>query len=157
MSSSTSISTNPTSVDVNATLYQQMIGSLLYLTTSRPDILFAAILCVRYQAYPKESHLLALKRIFRYLKYISNLGLWYPRDYEFKLVEYTDSDHGGCGINYKSTSEGAQMLGDRLSCWSDKKQTLVAYSTAKAEYVAAGRCCGQILWIQNQLLDYGLN
>nr|KAJ0216448.1 hypothetical protein LSAT_V11C300135750 [Lactuca sativa] len=102
MSSSLSIDT-----DVNATLYRGITGSLLYLTSSLPDIMFATILCDRYQANPKESHLLVVKRIFRYLKNTPNLGLWYPHDFEFKWVGYTGSDHGGCVIDRKSTSGGA--------------------------------------------------
>ncbi|KAL7614616.1 hypothetical protein Lser_V15G06618 [Lactuca serriola] len=135
MSSSTSIVFDPTSVDVNETLYRGMIGSLLYLTASRPNIMFATIFCARYQASTKESYLLAVKMIFHYLNHTPNLGLWYPRDYEFKMVGYTDSDHGGCDIDCKSRSGGAQMLGNRLVSWSSKKQTLVACSTAEVGYV----------------------
>ncbi|XP_042752661.1 secreted RxLR effector protein 161-like [Lactuca sativa] len=149
MSSSTSIGADLSGTDVTATLFQGMIGSLLYLTASRPDIMFATILCARYQDNPKESPLIAVKRIFCYLKHTPNLGLWYPHDSEFKLVGYTDSDHGGCGIDHKNTSGGAQMLGNRLVRWSSKKQTSVACSSVGAEYVVAGRCCTQILWIQN--------
>ena len=147
---------DPSGADTNSTEYRGMIGSLLYLTASRPDIMFATSMCARFQANPKESHLIAVKRIFRYLKHTPNLGLWYPRESEFKLVGYTDSDHGGCVLDRKSTSGGCQLLGNRLISWSSKKQTSVACSTAEAEYVAAGRCVAQVLWIQNQLLDYGL-
>ncbi|XP_042758058.1 secreted RxLR effector protein 161-like [Lactuca sativa] len=157
MSSSTSIGADPNGDDVNAILFQGMMGSLLYLIASRPDIMFPTIFCARYQANPKECHNLTMKMNFRYLKHTTNLGSWYPRDSEFKLVGYTDFDHGRCRIDRKSTSGGAQMLGNRLISWSKKKHTSVACSTAKPEYVAAGRCCAWILWIQNQLLDYGLN
>ena len=116
-----------------------MIGSLLYLTASRPNIMFATSMCARYRANPKESYLQAVKRIFRYLKHTPQLGLWYPRDSPFELIGYTDSDHAGCAIDRKSTSGGCQLLGNRLISWSSKKQTYVACSTAKAEYVAAGR------------------
>ncbi|TLX69571.1 hypothetical protein E9993_22875, partial [Labilibacter sediminis] len=146
---------DPTGADVNHSLYRGMIGSLLYLTASRPDIMFTTILCARFQACPKESHLIAVKRIFRYLKHTSNLALWYPRDSAFDLYGYTDSDYAGCNIDKKSTSGGCHFLGNRLISWSSKKQTSVAISTAEAEYVAASRCCAQLLWIQNQLLDYG--
>ena len=141
--------------DVNSTSYRAMIGSLLYLTASRPYIMFVTSMGARYQANPKESHLHAVKRIFRYLKHTPHLGLWYPRDSPFELIGYTDSDHAGCAIDRKSTSGGCQLLGNRLISWSSKKQTSVACSTTEAEYVAAGRCCAQVLWIQNQLLDYG--
>ena len=98
---------------------------------------------------------MAVKRIFRYLKGTQNLALWYPRDSTFELYGYTDSDYAGCNLDKKSTSGGCHFLGTRLISWSSKKQTSVAISTAEAEYVAAGRCCAQLLWIQNQLLDYG--
>lgn len=156
MSSSASIGTDPNGADVNATVFRGMIGSMLYLTASRPNIMFATILYACYQANPKESHILVVKRIFRYLKHTSNLGLWYPRDSEFQLVGSIDSDHGGCDIDCKITSGRAQMLGNRLVSWSSKKQTSVACSIVEAEYVSVGRCCAQILWMQNQLLDYGL-
>ena len=119
--------------------------------------MFTTILCARYQATLNESHLLAIKRIFHYLKHTPNLGLWYPCNSEFNLVGYTYSDHGGCGVDRKSTSEGAKMIGDRLVSWSNKKQKSMACSTAEVEYVVTRRCCAQILWIQNRLLDYRLN
>ena len=88
-----------------------------HLTASRPDIIFATSMCARYQANPKESHLHAVKRIYRYLKNTPHLGLWYPRDSPFELIGYTDSDHAGCAIDRKSTSGGCQLLGNRLiSC-----------------------------------------
>nr|KAJ0216892.1 hypothetical protein LSAT_V11C300128750 [Lactuca sativa] len=146
---------DPTGTDVNHSLYRGMIGSLLYLTAIRPDIMFGTILCARFQANPKESHLMAVKHIFRYLKGTQNLALWYPRDSAFELYGYTDSDYAGCNLDKKSTSGGCHFLGNHLISWSIKKQTSVAISTAEAEYVAAGRCCAQLLWIQNQLLDYG--
>ena len=141
---------------VDITAYRGMIGSLLYLTSSRPDIMFATCLCARYQANPKESHLMAVKRIFRYLKGTPNLGLWYPKDSGFELIGYSDSDFAGCKIDRKSTTGSCQLLGNRLVSWSSKKQHSVSTSTAEAEYVAAGSCCAQILWMQHQLADYGI-
>ncbi|GJU57407.1 putative ribonuclease H-like domain-containing protein [Tanacetum coccineum] len=143
--------------DVDVHLYRSMIGSLMYLTTSRPDIMFAVCACARFQVTPKTSHLLAVKRIFRYLKGKPTLGLWYSRDSPFELVAYTDSDYAGATQDRKSTTGGCQFLGNRLISWQCKKQTVVATSTTEAEYVAAASCCGQVLWIQNQLLDYGYN
>ncbi|KAK1414719.1 hypothetical protein QVD17_30469 [Tagetes erecta] len=142
---------------VDQTYYRSLIGSLVYLTASRPDIMFAVCLCARYQANPKESHLQAVKRIFRYLKGKASLGLWYPKDGNFELHAYTDSDYGGCNLNRKSTSGGCQFLGPRLISWQCKKQTNVSVSTAEAEYIAASACCSQVLWCQNQLLYYGFN
>ncbi|GJX53355.1 putative ribonuclease H-like domain-containing protein [Tanacetum coccineum] len=143
--------------DVDVHLYRSMIGSLMYLTTSRPDIMFAVCACARFQVTLKTSHLLAVKRIFRYLKGKPTLGLWYSRDSPFELVAYTDSDYARATQDRKSTTGGCQFLGNRLISWQCKKQTVVATSTTKAEYVAAASCCGQVLWIQNQLLDYGYN
>ncbi|KAI3770857.1 hypothetical protein L6452_02005 [Arctium lappa] len=104
-----------------------MIGSLLYLTASRPDIMYSTCLCAHYQSEPKESHLIAVKRIFRYLKGTPNLGLWYPKDSGFDLTGYSDSDFAGCKLDRKSTTGGCQLLGGKL-----------------------------ILWMGNQLLDYDL-
>ncbi|GJZ96988.1 hypothetical protein Tco_0669322 [Tanacetum coccineum] len=140
--------------EVDVHLYRLMIGSLMYLTSSRPDIMFAVCACARYQVNPKVSHLHAMKRIFRYLKGQPNLGLWYPKDSPFDLVAYTDSDYVGASLDRKSTTGGCQFLGCRLISWQCKKQTMVANSTTEAEYVAVSSCFRQVLWIQNQLLDY---
>ncbi|GJX51145.1 putative ribonuclease H-like domain-containing protein [Tanacetum coccineum] len=134
-----------------------MIGSLMYLTASRPDIMYAVCVCSRFQVTPKTSHLNAVKRIFKYLKGKPNLGLWYPRDSPLDLEAFSDSDYGGSNLDRKSTTGGCQFLGQRLISWQCKKQTIVATSTTEAEYVAAANCCGQVLWVQNQLLDYGFN
>ncbi|GJY30583.1 hypothetical protein Tco_0414078, partial [Tanacetum coccineum] len=106
---------------------------------------------------PKTSHLNAVKRIFKYLKGKPHLGLWYPRESPFDLEAFSDSDYGGSNLDRKSTTGGCQFLGQRLISWQCKKQTIVATSTTEAEYVAAANCCGQVLWVQNQLLDYGFN
>ncbi|GJW70133.1 putative ribonuclease H-like domain-containing protein [Tanacetum coccineum] len=143
--------------DVDVHLYRSMIGSLMYLIASRPDIMFAVCACARFQVTPKTSHLLAVKRIFRYLKGKPTLGLWYSRDSPFELVAYTDSDYAGATQDKKSTTRGCQFLGNRLISWQCKKQTVVPTSTIEAKYVTATSCCGQILWIQNQLLDYRYN
>ena len=134
-----------------------MIGSLVYLTSSRPDIMFSVCVYARFQANPKVSHMHAVKRIFRYLRGKPTLGLWYPKDSSFELITYTDSDYGGSNQDRKSTSGGCQFLGARLVSWQCKKQTNVSTSTAEAEYVAASSCCAQVLWIQNQMMDYGLS
>ena len=118
--------------------------------------MYSTCLCARYQAEPNESHLIAVKRIFRYLKGTPNLGLWYPRDSGFELNGYSDSDFAGCKIDRKSTTGGCQLIGGKLISWTSKKQNFVSTSTAEAEYVAAGSCCAQILWMRNQLADYDL-
>ncbi|GJX38250.1 putative ribonuclease H-like domain-containing protein [Tanacetum coccineum] len=142
-------------VDVH--VYKSMIGSLMYLNASRPNIMFAVCACARFQVTLKASHLNAVKRIFRYLKHQPKLGLWYPRDSPFELEAFLDSDYGGASLDRKSTTGGCQFLGRRLISWQCKKQTIVANSTTEAEYVAAANCCGQVLWIQNQMMDYGFN
>nr|GFC37365.1 putative ribonuclease H-like domain-containing protein [Tanacetum cinerariifolium] len=146
-----------TGKDVELHLYRSMIGSLMYLTASRPDIMFAVRTCPRHQVTPKECHLHAFKRIFRHLKGHPKLGLWYPKESPFGLVAFSDSDYGGASQDRKSTTGESQFLGRRLILWQCKKQTIVATSTTKAEYLTAASCCGQVLWIQNQLLDYGYN
>nr|GEY95331.1 uncharacterized mitochondrial protein AtMg00810-like [Tanacetum cinerariifolium] len=141
--------------DVDLHLYRSMIGSLMYLTASRPDIMFVVCACARHQVTPNEFHLHAVKRIFRYLKGHPKLGIWYPKDSPFDLVAYSDSDYGGATQDRKSTTGGCQFLVRRLILWQCKKQTIVSNSTT-GEYVAAASGCRQVLWIQNQLLDYGL-
>ncbi|GKB37378.1 putative ribonuclease H-like domain-containing protein [Tanacetum coccineum] len=111
----------------------------------------------KFQVQPKVSHLNAVKRIFRYLKGRPKLGLWYPKDSPFILEAFSDSDYAGASLDRKSTTGGCQFLGSRLISWQCKKQTVVANSTTEAEYIAASHCCGQVLWIQNQMLDYGYN
>ncbi|GKA99469.1 retrovirus-related pol polyprotein from transposon TNT 1-94 [Tanacetum coccineum] len=112
---------------VDHTDYRSMIGSLMYLTSSRPDIMFATCKCSRYQANPNEHHVSAVKRIFRYLKGTINLGLWYPKDFGFDLTAYSDADHAGCHLDRKTESE----------------------------YVDVSGCCAQVLWMRTQLTDYG--
>ncbi|GKE86109.1 hypothetical protein Tco_1559851 [Tanacetum coccineum] len=145
------------SVDVDVHVYRSMIGSLMYLTASRSDIMFVVCACARFQVTPKPSYLHAVKRIFRYLKYQPKLGLWYPRDSPFELEAFSDSDYRGASLDRKSTIGGYQFLGRRLISSQCKKQTIVANSTTEAEYVATANCCGQVLWIQNQMIDYGFN
>ncbi|XP_066311667.1 uncharacterized mitochondrial protein AtMg00810-like, partial [Miscanthus floridulus] len=124
-------------------VYRSMIGSLFYLCASRPDIMLSVCMCARFQANPKECHLVAVKRILRYLVHTSNIGLWYPKGSKFDLLGYLDSDYAGCKVNRKSTSRTCQFLGRSLVSWSSKKKNCVALSTTEAEYVAAGACCAQ--------------
>ncbi|KAI3707586.1 hypothetical protein L6452_26212 [Arctium lappa] len=142
--------------DVDVHHYRSMIVSLMYLTASRPYIMFPVCVCARFQVRPKQSHFQAVKRIFRYLKGQPRLGLWYPHDSPFDLLAYSYSDLGGANLDRKSNSEGCQFLGARLVSWQCKKQTTMSTSTTEAEYIAAASCCSQVLWIQNQLLDYGM-
>ncbi|GJW28919.1 putative ribonuclease H-like domain-containing protein [Tanacetum coccineum] len=117
--------------DVDVHLYRSMIGCLMYLTASRPDIMFAVCLCARFQVTPKVSHLHAVKRIFRYLKHQPKLGLWYPKDSPFHLEAFSDSDYAGDNHDRRSTSGGCQYLGRRLVSWQCKKQTIVAISSTE--------------------------
>nr|GEY20872.1 uncharacterized mitochondrial protein AtMg00810-like [Tanacetum cinerariifolium] len=123
--------------EVYVHIYRSMIGSLTYLTSSRPNIMFVVCACARYQVNPKVSHHHVVKKIFRYLEGQPKLGLWYPKDSPFDLMAYTDSDYAGASLDRKSTTEGCQFLRCRLISWQYKKQTMVANSTTKAEYVAA--------------------
>nr|GEZ53685.1 hypothetical protein [Tanacetum cinerariifolium] len=132
-----SLGKDETRKDVDLHLYRSMIESLMYLTASRPDIMFAVCAYARHQVTPKECHLYVVKRIFRYLKGHPKLGLWYPKESPFDLVAYSDSNYGGATQDRKSTTEGCQFLGKRLISWQCKKQTIVATSTTEAEYVAA--------------------
>lgn len=141
---------------VDQKLYRSIIGSLLYVTASRPDVMFSVCMCARYQSSPRESHLKACKRILRYLKSTQDVGLWYPKESSFELIGYSDSDYGGCKINRKSTSGTCQLLGKSLVSWSSKKQNSVALSTAEAEYISAGSCCAQLLWMKATLSDFGI-
>ncbi|GJX82869.1 putative ribonuclease H-like domain-containing protein [Tanacetum coccineum] len=142
-------------VDVH--LYRSMIGSLMYLPASRPYIIFYVCACARFQVTPKTSHIHAVKRVFIYFKGQPKLGLWYPRDSPFDLEAFSNSDYARATLDRKSTIGGCQFLRRRLISWQCKKQTIVANSTTKAEYIVAANCCSQVLWIQNQMLDYGFN
>ncbi|KAJ4810455.1 Pol [Rhynchospora pubera] len=157
MGKSANIDADEKGKPMDITLYRGMIGSLLYLTASRPDIMYAVCLCARYQANPKESHHKAVKRILRYVKGTQNLGLWYGRQTELDLLGYTDADFAGDRMDRKSTSGTCQFLGGSLVSWSSRKQTSVALSTAEAEYVAAGSCCTQLLWMMQTLRDFELD
>jgi hypothetical protein len=140
---------------VDEKVYRSMIGSLLYLCASRPDIMLSVCLCARFQSNPKECHLRAVKRIIRYLVHTSYLGLWYPKGSNFKLIGYSDADYAECKIDRKSTSGTCQFLGKSLVSWASKKQNSVALSTTEVEYVAAAHCCAQLYWMRQTLKDYG--
>ncbi|GJT83298.1 retrovirus-related pol polyprotein from transposon TNT 1-94 [Tanacetum coccineum] len=142
---------------VDQTDYRSKIGSLMYLTSSRPDIVQAVCYCARYQARPTEKHLKEVKRIFRYLRGTINMGLWYPKDSGFELTTFLDADHAGCIDTRKSTFGGIQFLGDKLVSWMSKKQDCTTMSSAEAEYMALSASCAQVMWMRTQLKDYGFN
>ncbi|GKC47123.1 hypothetical protein Tco_1064845 [Tanacetum coccineum] len=147
---------DPQGKAIDPTTYHGIIGTLMYLTSNRPDLLFAVCMCARYQANPTEKHLLAVKRIFRYLRGTINMGLWYIKDSFIALTAFADADHAGCQDTRKSTYGSMHLLGDRLVSWSSKKQKCTAISSTEAEYIALSGCCAQILWMRSQLSDYGL-
>nr|GEU36911.1 uncharacterized mitochondrial protein AtMg00810-like [Tanacetum cinerariifolium] len=143
---------------VDQTKYRSMVGALMYLTASRPDIMHATCYCARYQAKPTENHLTAVKRTFRYLKDTIHIGLWYPKDTGFELTAFSDSNHARCLDTRKSTSGGIRFLsGDKLVSWSSKKQDCTLMSSAEVEYVSLSVCCAQVLWMRTQLTDYGFH
>jgi len=157
MANSCYLDSDEKGTSVDQTKYRGLIGSLFYLTASRPNIMFSVCLCVRFQANPKKSHFTTAKRIIKYLQGTTNVGLWYPSEVSLNLVGYSDSDFAGCKINRKSTSETCHLLGSSLIFWYSKKQAYVTLSTTEAEYIVAGSCCAQSLWIKQQLSDFGLN
>jgi hypothetical protein len=136
---------------IDQKVYRSMIESLLYLCASRLDIMLLVFICVRFQSDPKEFHLVAMKRILRYLVHTPYIGLWYPKGSTFDLIGYSDSNYVGCKVDRKSTSGTCQFLGKSQVSWSLKKQTFVALSTTEAEYVAVGQCCTQLLWTRQTL------
>ncbi|KAG9450514.1 hypothetical protein H6P81_010479 [Aristolochia fimbriata] len=140
----------------NPTLYRSMIVSLLYLTTSRPDICYSVGLCARFHSAPKESHVKSVKRIIRYVKNTVNLGIWYVINTCNVLAGYSDADWAGDADDRKNTSGGCFYLGTNLMSWYSKKQNFISLSTAEAEYIAAGSCCAQLLWMKQMLFNYGV-
>jgi hypothetical protein len=157
MSTTLKLSKDASGKSVEQTLYRGMIGSLLYLTASRPDISFSVGVCARYQSDPKESHLSSVKRIIRYVNGTSNYGIWYSFDTNASLVGFSDADWAGNCDDRKSTSGGCFFLGNNLVSWFCKKQNSISLSTAEAEYIAAGSGCTQLLWMKQMLVDYGFN
>nr|GEY58800.1 retrovirus-related Pol polyprotein from transposon TNT 1-94 [Tanacetum cinerariifolium] len=142
---------------VDQTDYHIKIGSLMYLTSSRPNIVQVVCFCVRYQSRPTEKHLKEVKRIFRYLRGTVHMGLWYPKDSSFELTTFSNADHVGCIDSRKSTSGGIQFLGDKLVSWMSKKHNCTAMSSAEAEYVALFVSRAQVMWMRTQLQDYVFN
>jgi len=143
-------------VDQSKSKYRGLIGSLLYLTASRPDIMFVVCLCATYQFDPKESHYNAAKRILKYLQGTKDVELWYPNNVSLNLTGFSDSDFAGCKVDRKSTSGTCHMPGSSLIFWHCKKQACAALFTAETEYIAAGSCCAQTLWLRQKLSDFGI-
>nr|GFA31609.1 hypothetical protein [Tanacetum cinerariifolium] len=141
---------------VDPSHYRGMIGTLLYLTASRPDLQFAICMRARYQVRPTEKHVHAVKRIFRYLRGTVHRGLWYSKDSSVALTVFVDADHACCQDTRQSTSCSVQFLGERFISWSSKRKKSAVISSMEAEYITLSGCCAQILWMRSQLSDYGL-
>nr|GEY38086.1 hypothetical protein [Tanacetum cinerariifolium] len=156
MSTEIKLTKDDESDSVDSFKYQGMIGSLLYLTASMPDIMFSVCLCARFQENPKTTYLEAVKRIFRYIRGTSHLGLGYPKGTRIKTIVYVDSDNASDYVDRKSISGVCTFMGCCLTSWFAKKQTALAISTIKAEYVFAGKACQQALWMKQDLIDYGI-
>jgi len=151
MHSTWTLSKEDTGTKVDEKLHRGMIGSLLYLTASRPDILFSVCLCARFQSERKESHLTVVKRVFRYLKGTTNLGLLYGKSLDYKLVGFCDDDYAGDRIERKSTSANCQFLGENIISWASKRQATIAMSTAEAKYISVVSSCTKLLLMKHQL------
>jgi hypothetical protein len=137
MSSAASLGPDEDGEAIDQREYKSMISSLRYLTVTRPNIQFTVGLCARFQASPRSSHRTVVQRIFRYLKHTPEFEIWYSASSSLDLVDFSDADFVGCGIDRKSTSGTCHFLGSSLICWSSWKQSSVVQSTTKAEYVAA--------------------
>ncbi|WVZ52637.1 hypothetical protein U9M48_003677 [Paspalum notatum var. saurae] len=156
MSTNTALDVDEDGEAVDQKEFRGTIGSLLYLTATRPDIQFAVYLCAHYQASPRISYRQVVKRIFRYLKFTPELGLWYSSGSSLSLRGFSHADHAGCQIDRKSTSGTCQLIGTSLVSWSSHKQASVSLSTTKAEYIAAASCCSKLLWMKATLSNFVL-
>ena len=145
MSTTLKLSKDASGKDVQQSLCRGMIGSLLYLTANRPDISFSVGVCARYQANPKESHLVAIKRIIHFVNGTSNHRIWYSFNTNPSLVRFSDTNWVGNCDDRKSTSGGCFFLGNNLVSWFCKKQNSISLSTAEAEYIATGSACTQLM------------
>lgn len=144
-------------IEVNGSFYKQLVGSLMYLTATRPDIMYAVSLISRYMSKPTELHLLAAKRVLRYLQGTTNFGILYKKGGNKELIGFTDSDYAGSVEDRKSTSGYVFILSDAAVAWSSRKQPIVTLSTTEAEFVAAAACTCQAVWMKRVLkkLGYG--
>eukprot|EP00253_Pinus_taeda_P027638 PITA_27638 len=147
------LSIGDASKDVDQRLYISMIGSLLYVTASQQDVMQAVGQVARFQAAPKQSHIIIVKRILQYLKGTTKYGLWYPKGNNLIIQAFTDVDWAGSIDDCKSTSGAAFYLGGCLISWLSKKKTSISLSTTEVEYIAADTCCTQVLWVKKTCQD----
>ena len=157
MATNAKLTNDPSGESIDVTLYRSMIGCLLYLTASRPNIAFSVGVCYRFQSNPKVSHLNAVKRVIKYVGGTCDYGLFYSKESNLSLAGFYDSDWASNADDRKSTTGGCFYVGANLFAWMNKKQNYVSLSTAEAEYIAAGSCCSQLLWMKNVLTDYGIS
>jgi hypothetical protein len=141
MSSTVSLGPDEDGEAVDQREYRSMIGSLLYLITTRSDIQFTVGLCARFQASPRSSHRTSVQQIFRYVKHTPEFEIWCSASSSLDLVGFYDADFVGCGIDRKSTYGTCHFLRSSLICWSSRKQSSVAHSTSEVEYVATASWC----------------
>nr|KYP47312.1 Copia protein [Cajanus cajan] len=141
---------------IETSKYRGIIRPFLYLIASRLDIMFRVCLCARFQANPKEFHMIVIKRILKYLRVTIDVGLWFPKGVSLSLVGYSDFDYARCIIDRKSISGTCRLVGSALVSWHSKKQAYVALITVEDEYIAGGSCCAQLLLMKQQLVDYGV-
>ena len=144
MAANAKLTNNPLGESIDVTLYRSMIGCLLYLTASRPDIAFSVSVCSRFQSNPKVSHLNDVKRIIKYVGGTCDYGLFYSKEFNLSLAGFSDSDWAGNADDRKSTTSGCFYVGANLVAWMSKKQNSVSLSIAEAKYIAAGSCCSQL-------------
>jgi hypothetical protein len=142
--------------EVDPTQFKQMVGSLMYLTATRPDLMFAVNLIARFMEHPVENHLMAAKRILRYIRGTQELGILYKKGSQAELIAYSDSDYGGDVDDRKSTSGYVFMMGSGAVSWSSRKQPIVTLSTTEAEFIAAAHCVCQGIWLKRILECIGL-
>jgi hypothetical protein len=141
------------SPDVDQRTYHSMIGSLMYITAAHLDLMKVVGMVGRFKSSPKQSHLVVVKRIFKYFKGTMNYGLWYPRNQNFQLTTYSDADWANHVDERKSSNGGEFFLGDSLVAWISKKKGSISLSTREAEYIVVATCCTQILWMIQTLVD----
>ena len=157
MTSSIKLNKEKKSKSIDTTMYRGMIGSFLYLTASRPDIMYSVCLCARFQSCLKESHFRVVKGILKYFKMTMDIGLRYPKSDNFELIGFSNADFVSCKVERKNISGTCHFLGHSLVLWHSKKQNSIALSTEKAEYIAADLGCTQILWMKQTLSDLDLS
>ena len=157
MATNAKLTNDPSGESVDVTLYRSMIGCLLYLTASRLDIAFSVDVCFGFQSNPKVSHLNVVKKIIKYVGGTCDYGLFYSKESNLSLAGFSDSNWAGNADDKISTTGGYFYVGANLVAWMSKKQNSVSLSTVEAEYIAAGSCCSQLLWIKNVLTVYGIS